>query len=171
MRQSRVAFPSSGLGEGARRRRSCKRRDPLANVSRITQLVWITVWLDAYRMASAPIDSSQGEVAAAVPVIDLVHLKNMTLGDVRLEREVLQLFERQSAMLIERMRAGAPADIASCAHLLKGSARGIGAWVLASAAEQLEDSAGRTAADCDAALARLIAATEDVRRAIAQRLA
>ena len=40
--------------------------------------------------------------------IDLVHLARMTLGDRSLEREVLQLFDRQSALLIARMRTAAP---------------------------------------------------------------
>ncbi len=67
--------------------------------------------------------------------IDLVHLARMTLGDRSLEREVLQLFDRQSALLIARMRSAAPPGIATLAHTLKGSARGIGAWRVARAAE------------------------------------
>ncbi len=35
--------------------------------------------------------------------IDLVHLARTTLGDRALEREVLQLFDRQSSILIARM--------------------------------------------------------------------
>ena len=41
--------------------------------------------------------------------IDLVHLARTTLGDRALEREVLQLFDRQSDILIARMRTAAPA--------------------------------------------------------------
>src|SRR5215218_2816139 len=70
--------------------------------------------------------------------IDLVHLARTTLGDRGLEREVLQLFDRQSALLVARMRSAAPAGIVTLAHTLKGSARGIGAWRLARAAEALE---------------------------------
>ena len=40
--------------------------------------------------------------------IDLVHLARTTLGDRSLEREVLQLFDRQSTLLIARMRTAAP---------------------------------------------------------------
>ena len=36
--------------------------------------------------------------------IDLVHLARMTLGDRGLEREVLELFDRQAGMLIVRMQ-------------------------------------------------------------------
>src|SRR5690349_8857859 len=70
--------------------------------------------------------------------IDLVHLARTTLGDRALEREVLQLFDRQSSILIARMRGAAPAVVAALAHTLKGSARGIGAWRVAHAAETLE---------------------------------
>ena len=37
--------------------------------------------------------------------IDLVHLARMTLGERSLEREVLQLFDRQSTLLLARMRS------------------------------------------------------------------
>ncbi len=42
-----------------------------------------------------------------VPVewpIDVTHLARMTLGDASLEREVLQLYDRQAEMLLARMR-------------------------------------------------------------------
>ena len=74
--------------------------------------------------------------------IDLVHLARMTLGDRSLEREVLQLFDRQSALLIARMRNAAPDGVATIAHTLKGSARGIGAWRVARAAEAVELAGG-----------------------------
>ena len=67
--------------------------------------------------------------------IDLVHLARMTLGERSLEREVLQLFDRQSTLLVARMRSAPPAAIAALAHTLKGSARGIGAWRVARAAD------------------------------------
>ena len=67
--------------------------------------------------------------------IDLVHLARTTMGDRSLEREVLQLFDRQSTLLIARMRSAATGNVATLAHTLKGSARGIGAWRVARAAE------------------------------------
>ena len=70
--------------------------------------------------------------------IDLQHLFQMTLGDGALQREVLQLFDRQADMLLARIREGDPAVAAALAHILKGSARGIGAWQVATAAESLE---------------------------------
>src|SRR5512144_732945 len=70
-------------------------------------------------------------------VLDRNHLARITFGDRRLEREVLQLFDRQSELLLERMCASEPAAIATLANTLKGSAVGIGA----SAAADVEATA------------------------------
>ena len=73
--------------------------------------------------------------------IDLVHLSRMTLGDRSLEREVLQLFSRQSAALLLRMNPAEPETAGALAHTLNGSARGLGAWRVAAAAEAVEKTA------------------------------
>jgi len=102
--------------------------------------------------------------------IDLVHLSRTSMGDPSLEREVLRLFDRQSILLIARMRSAAPAGVATLAHTLKGSARGIGAWRVARAAEALElaGSAGSEAvAD---ALDQLAAASDEARAVITELL-
>ena len=99
--------------------------------------------------------------------IDLVHLARTTLGDRSLEREVLQLFDRQSALLIGRLRHAGPDGVAMIAHTMKGSARGIGAWRVARAAEAVE-LAGST--ETGAALERLAAATDEARAVIADLL-
>ena len=101
--------------------------------------------------------------------IDLVHLARTTLGDRNLEREVLQLFDRQSSLLIARMRTAAPNGVATLAHTLNGSARGIGAWRVARAAEALE-RAGAREGDIGSALDRLNAASEEARGVIADLL-
>jgi hypothetical protein len=100
--------------------------------------------------------------------IDLVHLARTTLGDRTLEREVLALFDRQSTQLIARMRSAAPDNLAMLAHTMKGSARGIGAWRVARAAEALE-CAG-CPADVADALDRLAAASDEARALIADLL-
>ena len=69
--------------------------------------------------------------------IDIEHLKRMTLGDAGLEQEVLAMFAGQAARLIEAL-AGLPPEAAELAHTLKGSARAIGAFQVADAAEALE---------------------------------
>lgn len=71
------------------------------------------------------------------PAIDADHLTRMTLGERELEREVLALFAQQSAELLARLEK-LPRHGASLAHTLKGSARGIGAFAVAQAADNLE---------------------------------
>jgi HPt (histidine-containing phosphotransfer) domain-containing protein len=115
--------------------------------------------------AAAPIDAPPLPVEAA---IDLKHLARMTLGERSLEAEVLMLFDRQAAVLLDHMRQAAPQAIAAFAHTLKGSARGIGAWRVAAAAEAVEIDAGRPdAADVAGAVARLAAAVDEARTVIA----
>jgi HPt (histidine-containing phosphotransfer) domain-containing protein len=99
--------------------------------------------------------------------IDLAHLSRMTLGDHNLEREVLTLFGRQAELLLPRIRAGTPAVIGAAAHTLKGSARGIGASRVASAAASVEAA---TPAEVAAAVDALEAALAETRAAIADLL-
>src|SRR5581483_8540336 len=116
------------------------------------------------------------QVAVAPPLapieqpIDIAHLARMTLGERSLEREVLQLFDRQAGMLFTRMRQTGPAVVAACAHTLKGSARGIGAWRVASAAESVELAAAANGADLGSALTSLGIYIEEVRLVIADLL-
>jgi HPt (histidine-containing phosphotransfer) domain-containing protein len=70
--------------------------------------------------------------------VDRAHLFRMTLGDHGLEGEVLRLFERQAGMLMARMASAPPACIKALAHTLDGSARGIGAWRVSQAAQDVE---------------------------------
>jgi HPt (histidine-containing phosphotransfer) domain-containing protein len=100
--------------------------------------------------------------------IDLTHLARMTLGDTSLEREVLQLFDRQAEMLVGRMRRD-PANAAGYAHTLKGSSSGIGAWKVARAAAAVELASGR-AMDAAAAIENLGAAINETRAVIAELL-
>jgi HPt (histidine-containing phosphotransfer) domain-containing protein len=71
--------------------------------------------------------------------IDLAHLARMTLGDGALRREVLTMFLNQSRQLLDRLAAH-PAEGATLAHTLKGSARTIGAFSVAASAAALEDA-------------------------------
>jgi len=75
------------------------------------------------------------------PPIDLGHLARMSHGKRHLECEVLELFDRQAEMLLGCVQEAGPVRVASIAHMLAGSARGIGAWRLAEAAEALERAA------------------------------
>ena len=102
--------------------------------------------------------------------IDLVHLARMTLGDRSLEREVLELFMRQSALLLGRMTAAGPDAVGNLAHALKGSARGLGAWRVAAAAEAVELVPAGRPDDLKAAMTRLSATVEEARGIIADLL-
>ena len=72
----------------------------------------------------------------------------MTFGDRSLEREVLQLFDRQAGLLLARMQSREAAAVATLAHTLKGSAASIGATdvMLAAAAVEYAGAAERNAA-------------------------
>jgi HPt (histidine-containing phosphotransfer) domain-containing protein len=105
-------------------------------------------------------------------VIDEDHLGRMTLGDRSLEQEVLEIFARQTTLSLSRLAGAEPARAAAVAHTLKGSARGIGAWRVARAAERLEQTASGKGDDkaLQAAIAQLEAASTEVREAIGARL-
>jgi HPt (histidine-containing phosphotransfer) domain-containing protein len=95
--------------------------------------------------------------------IDIEHLKRMTLGDAGLEQEVLAMFAGQAARLIDAL-AGLPPEAAELAHTLKGSARAIGAFHVADAAEALE--AAIKHGEPSEAMAALTQAIEQARTAI-----
>jgi len=103
--------------------------------------------------------------------IDEDHLRRMTLGDPRLEREVLEIFTRQATLMLRRMTDADPVFVAAAAHTLVGSARGIGAWRVAHAAERLHRAAGAAGRkDLDEAIGELRAAAVEAGAAIAARL-
>jgi HPt (histidine-containing phosphotransfer) domain-containing protein len=96
--------------------------------------------------------------------IDLDHLQRMTLGDAGLEREVLAMFSAQSVSLIASLAARS-ADATTLAHMLKGSARAIGAFRVAEAADSLETGL-RNGDDPSLALAEVDDAVAEARAAI-----
>lgn len=115
----------------------------------------------------AQLASKITEPAPAVPAaaIDRGLLARMTFGDRSLEREVLQLFDRQADLLLARMRGGDAATVAAWAHTLKGSAASIGAGAVVDAAAAVERAADATARDL--AIGRLAGEIEAARAAIA----
>ncbi len=77
--------------------------------------------------------------AAGQGPFDHAHLEQATNGDRALAREVLALFDRQAEKLLtEIAMASDPRTRSEAAHSLKGAARGVGAFVLANAAEAIE---------------------------------
>jgi HPt (histidine-containing phosphotransfer) domain-containing protein len=121
-------------------------------------------------MTTPAVSISDFATDGAGSAIDRGHLSRMTFGDRSLEREVLNLFDRQAAILIERMRGGGPSAVATLAHTLKGSAAGIGASRVAQTASAAEMAAGRSAAECSQAIDRLAQAVDEARVLIAQLL-
>lgn len=104
--------------------------------------------------------------------ISLDQLRRMTLGDPALEREVLAMFAGQAGRILGQLTS-LPADAAALAHTLKGSARAIGAQLVAETAEVVETAIRQDEpADVLAvALAELDRAVDDARTAIAEMLA
>jgi HPt (histidine-containing phosphotransfer) domain-containing protein len=79
----------------------------------------------------------------AQQLVDLAHLARQTLGNPELEQEILRLFHRQSAIYGEKViNAACRKDCLEAAHTLKGSAKGVGAWSVADAAEKVEQANG-----------------------------
>ncbi|HZP70760.1 MAG TPA: Hpt domain-containing protein [Pseudolabrys sp.] len=105
--------------------------------------------------------------AGQLTVFDRDHLARMTFGDSRLEREILELFDRQAELLLERMRTSEPSAIATLAHTLKGSAVGIGATRVAAAAADAEAVARTKPGESSFAIARLAQAVAEARLEIA----
>lgn len=120
--------------------------------------------------AARVLDSAESENEPAV--LDEAHLGRMTLGDRNLEREILEIFLRQAAIMLERIAAADRPLAAASAHTLVGSARGIGAWRIAQAAERIERvaSGGSGAVEFEDAVERLKAASLEAGATIAVRL-
>ncbi len=77
--------------------------------------------------------------AMCADVIDIKHLRRYTLGDIELEREVLELFLSQLPQTIAALHhASSERDWRIAAHTLKGSGRAVGAWRIATLAESAE---------------------------------
>lgn len=94
----------------------------------------------AKQMEDAPA-FREGPCGAGRP-IDLVHLSKYTLGNRSLENELLGLFRTQADVYLARLDGAADeTEWKNAAHSLKGSARGLGAWVLAELAEEAEKTA------------------------------
>ena len=119
-------------------------------------------------MAEAAVNILQR--SAGVPegaVIDRDHLARMTFGDRSLEKEILQLFDRQAELLLGRMRVSEAPAVVTLAHTLKGSAIGIGAKRVACAAESAELVASRAPGECGRVLDELTQAVDEARTCIA----
>ncbi len=81
---------------------------------------------------------------ALADVVDTAHLGRYTMGDVKLERELLGMFSTQLDELRAALETAQDAkEWKLAAHTLKGAARAIGAFPLAQTAEALEEAGPR----------------------------
>ena len=103
----------------------------------------------------------------ATSAIDFAFLRRQTFDDRELEREVLQLFIEQARRVVPSLPGLSASAQADAAHLLKGSALGVGAFAAAALAEAYEaDVAGR-----ETAYSGLVAAFERAQSAILAHIA
>jgi HPt (histidine-containing phosphotransfer) domain-containing protein len=134
---------------------------------------------DYQAVDSAPVDRAADCAweggAGTEPAVDLVHLARQTDGDEALERELLEMFDRQSARILSQLR-DARADDAKIggdlAHTLKGSALAIGAGRVARSAQTHEAACASGLRDdaLAATLDGLATAVAEARAAIASLL-
>lgn len=83
--------------------------------------------------------SAETELPKLSAPVDLIHLNHYTMRDEGLQREVLQLFCNQVENYVQNLwHAKTRDEWYLAAHTLKGAARSIGAWSVASAAEKAE---------------------------------
>jgi HPt (histidine-containing phosphotransfer) domain-containing protein len=97
----------------------------------------------AFKMAMAANAEAAEQPAAPALPIDLSHLHRQTMGDRHLQREVLKMFMRYSREQIERLKTAQSIEARrEAAHSLVGSAKGIGAFTIASIAAEIEGAKG-----------------------------
>jgi len=74
-------------------------------------------------------------------VVDLGHLGHYTMGDVKLERELLRMFSSEAGQM--RANLDGDRDVAEwkmTCHTLKGAAMAVGAFAIAKVARALEEA-------------------------------
>ncbi len=116
---------------------------------------------------SLAFDATAAAASLAGP-IDFAFLAKQTFADRDLEREILRLFVAQARRVVPTLPSLSDRAQADAAHLLKGSARGIGAWHAAAIAEIYEQA---PAAERGRAHVDLVATFEAAADAIDRRFA
>ena len=81
----------------------------------------------------------EGGKASRARPIDFERLKRQTMDDRELEQQVLSLFVQQATNIAGQIASAAPKERIRMAHLLKGSSRSVGAFPVASCAEEVEE--------------------------------
>ncbi|WP_158807525.1 Hpt domain-containing protein [Beijerinckia sp. L45] len=112
----------------------------------------------------------RNETDTAVHALDSAYLTSQTFGDIELEIELLELFVVQARRLVPKLPTDDVRERADTAHLLKGSARAIGAPLLATAVEIYEQATETQQAADQPAYRAVATALEQTEAAIAARL-
>jgi hypothetical protein len=80
----------------------------------------------------------ESSVTAPLRPIDMAHLAKQTLGDRAIEQEVLLMFTQQSVLVRDRIAGASVKERLQLCHGLKGAARGVGAFPIASCLSEIE---------------------------------
>ena len=95
-----------------------------------------------FKEAGDQSDGRQGKFVEAT--IDLVHLSRQTMGDSKLEQEILVLFLIQCESCEKALlRPSRPGFLTEIAHQMKGCAKAVGAWDIAQTAGLLEKNSDK----------------------------
>jgi HPt (histidine-containing phosphotransfer) domain-containing protein len=119
----------------------------------------------------------QSEERGTGAPVDLAYLARFTLGNIALEREVLQLFAAQMPLYVEALsKARVRKAWREAAHSIKGSASAIGAWRLAGCAQfaervEVDGELAAPEAEREKAVVGVARAAEEACRFIGRRLA
>lgn len=123
-------------------------------------------------MAQAASIAREESWSRSVRPVDLVHLAKQCMGDAKLEREILHLFDGMIATYHARLDLSGPSGQAMMVlHAMRGAAGGVGAFVVADHSRAIEDELRAGRAVTRQQLAELGIAVSDVRAFIADMLA
>jgi HPt (histidine-containing phosphotransfer) domain-containing protein len=103
--------------------------------------------------------------------LDAAYLTSQTFGDLELEVELLELFIAQARRLVPQLPNDDVSARADTAHLLKGSARAIGAQLLASVVDAYDQVGDSLQGADQPAYRTVVTALQQTEAAIARRLA
>ena len=103
--------------------------------------------------------------------LDAAYLSAQTFGDVALEIELLELFIAQARRLVPKLATDDSRERADIAHLLKGSARAVGAQLLAAAVEAFDQGTDARQGQGLSAYQAVTSAFQQTEAAIAARIA
>lgn len=94
----------------------------------------------AANMAFGMPDNFSASYTTSTKPVDLAHLSKQTMGDKELEIEILQLFARNTRVILHELATADKTRIVALSHRLKGSADAVGAFRVSASAMNLENN-------------------------------